>query len=213
MSRLAQIKSIVDSWANDPAPLSDGNGYSATAALYDIQRVLQEKNAVHFSSATEEWGTHPSFIEEVNAKWPIGLDVCATPNRQVCANYFAPKAPDGRWPVINPAAIDGLKQTWHHYLEPGKVAWMNPPYGRVIKTWVKKAYEEAFSIDRKICVLGLLPSRTDTKWWHSYIAPVANGRMPGKVIFLEGRLSFIDATGKVQDPAPFPSVLVVWGSL
>jgi hypothetical protein len=40
--------------------------------------------------------------------------------------------------------------------------WMNPPYGREIGKWVKKASEEKYTV----C---LLPARTDTKYFHKYI--------------------------------------------
>jgi site-specific DNA-methyltransferase (adenine-specific) len=74
------------------------------------------------------------------------------------------------------------------------VCWMNPPYGRTIGLWVKKAWDEA---SRGATVVCLLPSRTDTKWFHDYC-------MRGDVTFLRGRLKFGDA----KNSAPFPSVIV-----
>jgi hypothetical protein len=73
---------------------------------------------------------------------------------------------------------------------------MNPPYGRVIGKWVKKAYEESL---RGALVMCLLPARTDTAWWHDYC-------MRGEVTFLRGRLKFGDA----KAGAPFPSALVLF---
>jgi len=69
---------------------------------------------------------------------------------------------------------------------------MNPPYGREIGKWVKKAYQEGG-------VVGLLPARTDTKWFHDYIYGKA------KIRFLKGRVKF---SGK--GPAPFPSMIVIF---
>jgi site-specific DNA-methyltransferase (adenine-specific) len=51
-------------------------------------------------------------------------------------------------------------------------------------------------------VLGLLPARPYTRYWHRDIAGSAS------VFFLKGRLKFGDA----EQVAPFPSCLVVWGA-
>ena len=73
---------------------------------------------------------------------------------------------------------------------------MNPPYGRVIEKWVKKAYESAKD---GAVVVGLLPARTDTKWFHDYIYGKAEIR------FIRGRLKF----GGCANSAPFPNMLVI----
>jgi len=72
---------------------------------------------------------------------------------------------------------------------------MNPPYGRVIGDWMRKAYEES---QRGALVVCLVPARTDTAWWHDYAAK-------GDVTFIRGRLKFGDG----KNSAPFPSALVV----
>ena len=74
---------------------------------------------------------------------------------------------------------------------------MNPPYGRAIGKWVEKAYREAC---RGALVVGLLPARTDTKWFHDFIYHKAQIR------FLRGRLKF---SGAIYS-APFPSMIVIW---
>jgi site-specific DNA-methyltransferase (adenine-specific) len=76
---------------------------------------------------------------------------------------------------------------------------MNPPYGREISLWVRKAYES--SLEAGTVVVCLLPARTDTAWWHDYVIAYAK-----KIRFIRGRLRF---SGK--GPAPFPSALVVFG--
>lgn len=87
---------------------------------------------------------------------------------------------------------DGLKQTWT-----GR-CWMNPPYGKEIGKWVRKAYETAKK--RQGTVVCLLPARTDTAWFHDYC-------LKGQYIFLRGRLKF----GNAKNSAPFPSMIVVFG--
>jgi len=85
--------------------------------------------------------------------------------------------------------IDGLKQEWTG------VCWCNLPYGRQIGEWVEKACK-SYAI-----VVMLLPARTDTKWFHDYCLQY------GKIEFLRGRLKF----GGCKNPAPFPSMIVVFG--
>jgi phage N-6-adenine-methyltransferase len=132
---------------------------------------------VHFSSQTDEWATPQSYFDEQNARWQFTLDVCATPENAKCARFYT-------------RADDGLAQSWA-----GERCWMNPPYGRVIGDWMRKAYEES---QRSALVVCLVPARTDTAWWHDYAAK-------GDVTFIRGRLKFGDG----KNSAPFPSALVV----
>ena len=86
---------------------------------------------------------------------------------------------------------DNLNSNW------GYVNYINPPYGRTIGLWIKKAYCE--SLQRKTCVM-LLPSRTDTKWWHDYVMKA------NEIRFIKGRLKF----GESKNSAPFPSCIVIF---
>ncbi len=90
---------------------------------------------------------------------------------------------------------DGLSQPWH-----GRV-YINPPYGPPIALWTAKAVDEV-AAGRAEFVIGLVPARTDTRWWHSTIAEQSD------VWLLRGRLAFGDGGNK----APFPSGLVAWGA-
>jgi phage N-6-adenine-methyltransferase len=132
---------------------------------------------VHFSSATDLWATPQDFFDKHNAIYGFTLDVCATADNAKCARYFT-------------EADDGLAQPWHG------VCWMNPPYGRTIGQWMKKAYESSLTGATVVC---LVPSRTDTRWWHDYA-------MKGQIEFIRGRLKFGDA----KNSAPFPSALVIF---
>jgi hypothetical protein len=87
--------------------------------------------------------------------------------------------------------VDGLETDW------GKVNYVNPPYGKEIYKWIKKGYEEY--LKGKIVVF-LIPSRTDTKWWHEYIMKA------NEIRFIKGRLKFDDQTNS----APFPSAIVIY---
>ena len=95
---------------------------------------------------------------------------------------------------------DGLKNPWRHGGGGGAV-FCNPPYGREIGKWVRKAYEEAKS---GTTVVLLIPARTDTAYFHEYIYGKAEIR------FIRGRLHFTDEDGNAYGAAPFPSMVVVY---
>lgn len=83
----------------------------------------------------------------------------------------------------------------------GGAVFCNPPYGREVGKWVRKAYEEA---QRGATVVLLIPARTDTTYFHDYIY----GR--AEIRFVRGRLRFTDEEGKAYAAAPFPSMVVVY---
>ena len=91
---------------------------------------------------------------------------------------------------VKPKA-NGLDSEW------GKINFVNPPYGKAITKWIQKGYEE--NLKGKMVVF-LLPSRTDTRWWHEYIMKATEIR------FIRGRLRFDDQ----KNPAPFPSAVVIF---
>lgn len=130
-----------------------------------------------FSSATDLWATPQAFFNEFDSLYDFDLDVCALPENAKCARYFTPED-------------DGLAQAWTG------VCWMNPPYGREIGKWMKKAYESAQAGATVVC---LVPARTDTRWWHDYA-------MKGSIEFIRGRLKF----GTATTAAPFPNAIVVF---
>ena len=83
----------------------------------------------------------------------------------------------------------------------GGSVFCNPPYGRALGAWVRKAYEEA---QAGTTVVLLIPARTDTAYFHDYIYGKAEIR------FLRGRLHFEDEDGNRFPPAPFPSMVVIY---
>lgn len=95
-------------------------------------------------------------------------------------------------PLFGDKNPTGLKVPW------GKSTYCNPPYSK-IKEWIKKGFEE-WQLGKTIVFL--IPSRTDTKWWHEYIMKATEIR------FIKGRLKFNDAKGS----APFPSAIIVFKS-
>lgn len=132
---------------------------------------------VHFSSKTDQWATPQSFFDELNEKFNFTLDVCAESHNAKCERFITPE-------------VDGLKSSWDN-----ETVWCNPPYGREIGKWVKKASETTGGV-----VVMLLPARTDTRWFHDYILDKAG------VKFIKGRLKFGDS----KNSAPFPSMVVIF---
>ena len=135
-----------------------------------------------FSSQRSKWETPQDLFDKLNAEFNFTLDPCASADNAKCQKYFTQEQ-------------DGLKQDWQ-----GETVFCNPPYGREIKKWVSKAYQESLKPDTLVVML--LPSRTDTTWFHDYILPY------GKIDFIKGRLKF----GSSKNSAPFPSMIVVFSS-
>ncbi len=134
-------------------------------------------SSVHFSSATDLWATPQAFFDKLNSVYGFTLDACATHENAKCQFYFTKE-------------VDGLSKKW------SGTVWMNPPYGREIGDWMRKAYESSLGGATVVC---LVPARTDTAWWHDYA-------MKGEIDFIRGRLKFGDS----KNSAPFPSAVVVF---
>ena len=135
--------------------------------------------SVHFKSLSIMWATPWALFSELNQEFNFNIDACAVEGDAKCEQYFSPT------PERN-----GLFERWEG------VIWCNPPYGRGIGKWVSKGYSESL---RGSTVVMLLPSRTDTRWWHDFV-------MKGEIRFIRGRLRFGDS----KNPAPFPSAIVVF---
>lgn len=137
-----------------------------------------------FSSEKQDWCTPQQFFDELDAEFHFVLDAAATHQNSKCKRCFTPED-------------DGLIQNW----DMGGAVYCNPPYGKEIGLWVKKAYEEA---QKGTTIVMLIPARTDTKYFHEYIYHKAEIR------FVKGRLKFTDENGIPKGTAPFPSMVVIY---
>lgn len=135
------------------------------------------KMAVHYSSERMDWETPRDFFDRLDQEFEFELDVCATPETAKCQRYYTPET-------------DGLARNWTG------TCWMNPPYGSEIADWMEKAYNESLNGATVVC---LVPSRTDTNWWHNYAMKASEIR------FVWGRLRF----GGAETSAPFPSAVII----
>lgn len=142
-------------------------------------------NKALLSSKKMDWRTPRELFYDLDCEFNFGLDAAASRENAKCLNYFTKET-------------DGLSQSWDGY---GAV-FCNPPYGREIGSWVKKAYEEHARTG--VTVVLLIPARTDTSYFHDYIYGKAEIR------FIRGRLKFMDENGESENPAPFPSMVVIY---
>ena len=132
--------------------------------------------SVHFRRDTAEWSTPQELFDELNSEFGFTVDVASTHNNAKCEKHYT-------------IYDDGLSQSWD-----GEVVWCNPPYGSQIRHWVLKAFTS------KAITVMLIPSRTDTSWFHDYCYGKAEIR------FIRGRIKF---SGH-ENNAPFPSMLVIF---
>ncbi len=132
---------------------------------------MTKLNSGLFSSIKQDWKTPSKVYEELDKEFHFDFDPC---------------------PPLK-------KITWEDHglaIEWGQCNFVNPPYSD-IKRCVCKAYREYL---KGKTVVMLIPSRTDTIWWHDFVMRASEIR------FIKGRLKFNDE----KNSAPFPSAIVVF---
>lgn len=148
--------------------------------------------ALMFSKASDEWSTPQDWFDQLDREFDFTIDVAASEANAKCWAYYSKKA-------------DALTIDWRE--DSGEfppTCWLNPPYSKC-RPFIWKAALEASKGCTVVC---LVPSRTDTRWWHEHVWDCAtNAARPGvEIRFLKGRLKFGGATAG----APFPSVVIVF---
>lgn len=139
------------------------------------------------SSGNNGWET-PAWLAKAlsDAIGGFDLDPCAASADRRRARVKAK--------VLLTEADDGLSVPWK-----GR-CFVNPPYGRGISRWVRKCFDEGL---RGCVVVALIPARPDSNYWHAYVVAAH-----ADIFMIRGRLKF----GDEQNPAPFPSAVIVWGA-
>lgn len=151
---------------------------AAKKAAYRQRVKIRQRQEAHRRS--QEWRTPPEVFAQYARIFPFTLDVAALPDNALCPTFYTPEQ-------------DGLQQPWEG------VCWCNPPYDRTIAQWIQKAWESAQAGATVVC---LLPVRTSTRWWHTYIH-----EQPGvTTTLLEKRLKY---SGH-RTNARFDSAIVVF---
>lgn len=143
---------------------------------------VRAKNNGRYNGNGRNWMTPPEVFDPLNAEFQFTLDPCATLENAKCPLFFTEEQ-------------DGLARDW----APHKV-FMNPPYGREIYAWTRKAREEQA---KGALVVGLLPASTDLAWWHDDVVGHAEVR------YIRGRVRFLTG-GPYRASGFFASVIVVW---
>lgn len=134
------------------------------------------------AGSTDEWYT-PRYITD--ALGEFDLDPCAARDiHQWIANK--------NWQLS--MGMDGTQRDWSEH---GRV-WLNPPYSNV-NPFIEKMCEHNNGI-------ALLFNRQDTKIWQQRIAKTATA-----MLFLSGRVKFVQPDGTLKAGATCGSVLIAWG--
>lgn len=119
----------------------------------------------------------------VEALGEFDLDPCGAPGHDLAKRTYLLENGD-----------DGLRDPWC-----GRV-WLNPPYGRESGPFLRKLAEHGRGT-------ALIFARTETRMFHEVVWERATA-----IMFLKGRLSFLDANGiQATANAGAPSCLVAYG--
>lgn len=143
------------------------------------------------STGKDDWETPQWLFDTLDSEFGFTLDPCCTHENAKCKKHYTQEE-------------NGLLRDWG-----GETVFCNPPYSRKTKknpgqiAWVKKCLEE--SKKPGTVVVALLPARTDTILFHSYIYGKAEIR------FLKGRVPFLDQ-GKLKGKPLFGSMICIWRS-
>ena len=121
-----------------------------------------------FMSMRLDWQTPEGVYKSLDEEFDFNFDPCP---------------PDPQF--------DGLSCEWEER------NFVNPPYGREIRKWIRKGYFESLKGRLVVC---LVASRTDTSWWHDYVMKA------DEIRFIRGRIRFKGAKWN----APFPSAVIVF---
>ena len=133
-----------------------------------------------FSRLSDVWETPLALFETYNTEFHFTLDPCSTDENAKCEKHYT-------------LDDNGLYQSWEN-----EIVWCNPPYSGCYD-WCIKALNE--SRNNNATVVMLLPSRTDTKWFHDIVLPYAD-----EIRFIRGRLRFNNS----KSNAPFASLIAIF---
>lgn len=137
-----------------------------------------------FSSARDDWETPAWLFSALDSEFHFTLDAASSDANAKCERHLTKRD-------------DGLAADWG-----GERVWVNPPYGRGVGAWARKAAIEGAKPRTTVALL--VAARTDTEWFLRYILGHAEIRL------VRGRIRF-ELAGVAQGPAPFPSMVAVFG--
>ncbi len=150
---------------------------------------MNDKRGYMNKSKTEEWETNWDLYNKLNKIFKFKVDLAASDDNSKCKHYITKE-------------VDSLKIDWNIFK--GENMWLNPPYGKQLKYFVKKANETEYENN---CLCMLIPASTETKHFQEII--FENAKL---VIFIKGRLKFL-LNGKEVGSSTKGSSLVVFGDI
>ena len=164
------------------------NTFRKTIEASDNKAVLggmKAKNNGRYNGNGREWATPPEVFDPLEHEFHFTLDPCAAVTSAKCKRFYTERD-------------NGLAKSWA-----GERVFMNPPYGREIYPWTRKAREESKKLGT--LVVGLLPASCDLAWWHEDVVGHAEIR------YIRGRVRFLTG-GPYRASGFFASVVCVWRS-
>jgi phage N-6-adenine-methyltransferase len=148
-----------------------------------LSQVSPDRHGIQLAwtkSTNAEFRTPSWLFQQLDSEFHFTIDLAASAENTKCPRYYD-------------SQTDSLSQSWA-----GETGFLNPPYGRKVGTWVKKAFQE--SRQPNTVIVMLLYARTGTSWFHEWVLPYAEVR------FLRSRLTF---EGE-DDTAPFDSLITIF---
>ena len=142
------------------------------------QSTFMEKKGAMFDSKNQTWQTPRYVFDPLHSEFDFTVDAAASHDNAMLPRYWTEES-------------DGLLQDWT-----GERVWCNPPYNKYQIPFAMKGAECKADI-----AVFLLPVRTSTKLWHTYIFPIASD-----IRFIKGAITFVGA----KSSAPFDSAVVIF---
>lgn len=172
---------------------NDMSSKEATKAIEDLEL---NRQAIFNSNKQDGMSDHSRKVLFSNESdnWATPKELYEELNNEFNFNYD---------PCPLNSTFDGLKTAWRNS------TFINPPYSNIIG-FLEKGHEELKNGNSKTLVY-LIPVRTDTRWFHTYIYPYFKKECKpyADIRFIKGRVKFDNGNG-VNNSAPFPSMLVIF---
>lgn len=135
-----------------------------------------------FKSTNQDWKTPRIIFDKLDREFHFDKELATSECNSLMKNHYTEQD-------------DALKQKWigRNYL--------NPPFKDAGK-WVKKAHDESQN-GGMICMI--IPSKTNTKWWHRYVMKAKEVR------FIESRPVFErEGYEGNKHGLPFPLSIIIF---
>ncbi len=133
---------------------------------------------------TDRWITPPEIFDPLMAEFSFDLDAAADEETRRVPRFLSDALSAEEWP--------------------GERIWLNPPYGRALEPFVRRAAAEAM---KGKTVVALIPFRCRAGWWHDCVLDVAT-----EVRCIRKRPRFLRPDGsRPKFTGSCDSCIVVWG--